>query len=258
MIIHVKAEIVTNKGKFRIHNEENFLLNDKYMELTEENKKSSKRCKVPAFLAICEGVGETRYGRKEAYYTVKALKAEKLKLEHLRTEEVIREIDKIVRRINDGIIDHTVLGSEIGTTLAALFFHERRIFLINIGNNLIYEIGEARMSPLLSAGWRDTGGKKEEEGDAPVKHIHLQYLGSSNSESLLEPEYGIIHYKPGITRYLLCTGGMAKSLSEEKMKKIIFSETKSDKICNTLVEQALQNGSNEDLTVMLAEVKVTA
>ena len=257
MVIHVKAKIVTNKGKFRIHNEENFLLNDKYMELTEENKKSSKRCKVPAFLAICEGVGETRYGRKEAYYTVKALKAERLKLEHLRTEEVIGEIDKIVRRINDGITDHTVLGSEIGTTLAALFFHERRIFLISVGNNLVYEIGDFKISPLLGTGWQEAGVRRQEEVETGGRHIHVPYLGSSSNQMQIQPEYGVLHYKAGITRYLLCTSGMAKALSEEKLKKVIFSETKSDKICNTLIEQALLNGSNEDLTVLLAEVRVT-
>jgi protein phosphatase len=59
----------------------------------------------------------------------------------------------------------------------------------------------------------------------------------------LKSEWGMVH--------LLCTDGLIKHVSDERLKEVLGSMTSSRQACELLVEEALANGGSDNVTVII-------
>lgn len=63
----------------------------------------------------------------------------------------------------------------------------------------------------------------------------------------LKSEWGLVH--------LLCTDGLIKHVSDERIKEILATMTSSKQACELLVKEALDNGGTDNVTVIIGRTE---
>ena len=249
---------MTHKGEVRVHNDDNYLLVNKYRELKKEEKGSFKYTSAPALFAICEGVGATRYGRKEAYYTVKSLNLESLYLDTVKEKDLITALDEMLQKINEGIVQHKVMGSEIGTTLALLYFSNEYVYVANIGDSRIYQYYNKRLAQLTfdDQEYLATDDECATASKQKVKYKMSQYLGMPKEDGRLNPRYSRHKYEEGVVKYLCCTSGVHRAISDEEILDMMTNCKSPRLFCKNIKNKAIMSHSKDNLTVIAISVRV--
>ena len=86
----------------------------------------------------------------------------------------------------------------------------------------------------------------------PNRNLITQAVGAAGAEGL---EISVIHGRlcPG-QRILLCSDGLVDEVSDGQIAAILHAEQDPERAVQVLVEQALQAGGRDNITVVLAEV----
>ena len=81
-----------------------------------------------------------------------------------------------------------------------------------------------------------------------------QYLGMPEEQQVLEPFVTEIEHKEGY-RYLLCSDGVTDMLSDQEIREILSQNNSLSETVQNLLEQALQKGGRDNVTIVLCEVQ---
>lgn len=261
--------VITHEGKIRSHNEDNFLLFGRYREDLKKNRDSlwkSNRSQL-AVAAVLDGMGGEDCGEMAARTAASDLYP--MPLERGDITVSIRKINKNVRDFAD-----SMKKTSTGTTAAILFFDNARVLPCNVGDSRAYLFRENRLQLLThdhSEGQRmiDMGILPEEQARENRNwHILTQYLGVDPEEFVIEPYYGALEDVKKGDIFILCSDGLTDMLSDEKIcsavceekekyqkQKGIFKTKLLKMITDRLLQEALQQGGNDNTTIMSIEVK---
>lgn len=252
----VKSIAITNIGRVRQNNEDNFYLCGQYrtdvdmpnMTCTFSTPKSSY------LFSVCDGMGGEEYGELASLIAVRLLD----EYADNFSETINEYIDKANGAICAEISSHG--GKRIGTTFAALELTDGKARAFNIGDSRIYLIRDNEVSQisedhtqvqmLVTQGFVSAGDAKKH----PARHVLTQHLGIFPDEMTLEPFCAeAIELKNGDI-FLLCSDGLTDTLSDKDLLDII--NTGSDLECkaNALIKSALSTGSRDNITAVLAEI----
>ena len=73
-------------------------------------------------------------------------------------------------------------------------------------------------------------------------------------QQVLEPFVTEIEHKEGY-RYLLCSDGVTDMLSDQEIREILSQNNSLSETVQNLLEQALQKGGRDNVTIVLCEVQ---
>lgn len=142
----------------------------------------------------------------------------------------------------------------MGTTLSVVYVYNGKLIYANIGDSRIYEITDTTLIQLTKDDsfvnyLIDIGEITEEEAENhPKKNVLTKALGTSENIKT-KVEYREI--KKGV-KYLLCSDGLTNMVEINRIMEII-NENSIDIAKEILVEEALENGGVDNITLILID-----
>ncbi len=149
----------------------------------------------------------------------------------------------------------------MGTTLTAVVLKNRRIYYAHVGDSRAYNIDGEKISQItedhsLMASLIKAGGiTKEDAMKHPDSNVITRAVGI-DSELKVDVSKNPIKIKKG-QYILLCCDGLYRVVSDQEILHMVYEYSKPEIICEKLVEKAIDNGSQDNITVLLARVDKT-
>lgn len=256
----MEAAVQTHAGRVRGNNEDNFYLAGHIKEnVNRMQEQFEGRFNGDLFLAAAaDGMGGQAYGEQASLLAVKALKP-------CCFEQVRETAGSCMKQANQAICRERRRNSGVGmgSTLTTLYVDQGRAICCNIGDSPCYLYREGRLHPLFTAHNRaermvQTGILTRQQAvEHPGRHELTQYLGIFQEEMILQPAFSEeILLKEG-DFFLLATDGLTDGLTEEAIEALLSRNIDADcgKITEILLQEALSNGSRDNITVLAVKIR---
>ncbi len=132
------------------------------------------------------------------------------------------------------------------------------LYLLQIGDSRAYQLREGKLVRLtrdqtLAQNLVDTGVLKPSDlARSPLSHVLSSAIGADWKPAVS---------KVGLNRtttILLCTDGLTKHISDEKIEQRLKTIRTSEDVCQTLVNDALEAGGSDNITVLCGRLRDAA
>jgi len=164
-----------------------------------------------------------------------------------RGDELARTIEMANRAIyHEACEDPSLSG--MGTTLTAIRFcpERQRAYIAHVGDSRCYRIRDGELFQLTKD--HTLGAELGAKGKMAT---HLsRSVGISET---VEVDLMVDAPRPG-DRYLLCTDGLTKMLTEDRMVEIVI-EGEIEACVQKVIDEANENGGKDNVTVALVEIR---
>lgn len=239
---------LTDRGKVRKNNQDNILVNREHNlfivadgmgghahgEVASEMAINTVNCHIQEYFTAC---------RKESYendIVITALLKESFRLAH------------------EAIFDYSqkLLGQIMGTTLALLLFRKNKAYLGHIGDSRIYRLRKGYLEKLTKDHTEiqdmvDAGLISEEDAENHrLSHVLTRALGVGDKNT---PDIHILDVEAG-DRYLITSDGIFRVMNLPEVQEVLASSNPSEEKCSMLLENALQKGSPDNVSVIVMEL----
>ena len=243
---------ITDIGKFRKNNEDAIIIG----ESISTDGVVETEMSPPFFAAVCDGVGGEKSGEIASYLTLEKLM--------MTTYSKVTELKTRVFGIHDELIEYGREHPEsfnMQTTLCLVAFDaENNISCINVGDSRAYIFKSGRLKQIstdqsLSQFLNEIGRTKIFENDNDkIKHVIISSLGNSKQYPMVDLTNIPEKLDLGDT-LMLCSDGVSDNLSVEAIRGILKSSKAISIKAKNLIDMAIQNGSRDNLSIILIEVK---
>jgi serine/threonine protein phosphatase PrpC len=210
------------------------------------------------FAVVADGMGGHQAGEVASQMATQYI-TEQVK-ERLRsgmgTEEVAELLRTLVREANSKVYLHSHTSEQytgMGTTVVAAIADNRQVIIAHIGDSRAYVISGREIVQLtedhsLVNELLKSGQINEEEAlTHPRRNVLIRALGT-------DPEVDIdivCHSWQENDVLLLCTDGLSRLVSSEAIVETIHADADWHDKAGRLVEQALEAGGDDNITVVL-------
>lgn len=248
----IEAFGLSDVGRKRTRNEDSFLINDKLnLYLVADGMGGHSGGEFASHLAssTIEDVIQNMTSDPEATMISGVNTSDADYGERLRFA-----IQSASEKIYDRALYDTTLKG-MGTTTVAALFHERGVYIANVGDSRAYlfhanqmeqiTIDHSLVSEQLQAG---VISKKEVKGHR-LKNIITRSVGYQETVQIDLKKFPI-HMGDKI---LLCSDGLSNMVDDEEIKKCVTKHTLKE-AAKRLIEAANQKGGDDNITVLLMEV----
>ena len=210
---------------------------DSYAETTE------KTC----LIVVCDGVGGEAYGNEAAEIVTKIFSSLS---ETALTVDIIKEH---ISKVNEDVIaaqKTDIEHSKMTTTIAGLYINGDDFIAFNVGDSRIYRFRNSYISQIskdhsLKQEMMDLGVDPKPGQESVVTH----YIGGTRADPEIVDGTGRV-FENDI--YILCSDGVWGVLSDEDFENILSKECKAEELCKAIVDLALQKGSQDNLSAIIA------
>ena len=245
-------------GLVRGNNEDNFYINGRYKEdITEPFSRITDHARRDEYLyAVCDGMGGEDCGEEAALTAVETLaQYEKAGFDGKLAAYVSRTNQLICEKMK------RMGGARIGTTLALLYIKDNQAMSCNLGDSRTYLFRDCKLRQLSKDHTQaqrlvDLGLLKQNEAKKHKDRNKLtQHLGIFPNELVIEPYISeMITLMQGDV-FLLCSDGLTDMVSDDGIARVLLSEAEAETMSEMLVEQAIQNGGKDNVTIIVVQVK---
>lgn len=209
---------------------------------------------------LCDGMGGARAGEIASNLAaVNFMSHAANSLDEMSTAADMRGIlSDAVRFANKKVYDRAYADIDcmgMGCTLVALLAAEKRAVLANVGDSRAYLIHKGKMEQIT----RDHSFVEEliargeltrsEAKTHPKRNIITRAVGVEPSVNI---DYFDIKFLPGM-QILLCSDGLYNAVEDGRIFSIIRSSKTAEEACKNLLDEALKNGANDNVTAVLAQ-----
>jgi protein phosphatase len=230
----MKAVFMTDQGKVRQHNEDNggIYVNSKGQRLA----------------IVADGMGGHRAGDVASEMTLTSQTA----------EEAEGWLRKHIAEVNTILYEHSKENEQcegMGTTVVAAICTDRFATIANIGDSRCYILNESGFQQLtedhslVNELVRSGQITKEDAEHHPRKNVLLRALGT---EAAVEMDIKTITFEEG-DLLLLCSDGLSNKVAVAEMIEILKSGRTLEEKASVLIEQANNNGGEDNITLVIAE-----
>lgn len=245
---------VTNAGRVRKNNEDNFYVNGIYKINTEQLNEAVQNTGSDRsnLYAVCDGMGGEEFGEKASLIGVSTLAGYQGK----NFSSLLNDyVEKANKKICDLITENN--GVRSGTTFAALNIENDKAVVLNVGDSRVYILRQGQLKQLSADHTRIqqmlnmgviTPEKAKNHKD---RHVLTQHLGIFPDEMILSPHVSqeIALQKGDL--FLLCSDGLTDMLSDEQIKQIMLENKDVKKCAEALIDDALAYGGRDNVTVQV-------
>lgn len=260
--IKFTAVAYSDKGKIRGNNEDNFYFNGIHLNAEnrdERNYYSDNPTGTDLIYGVFDGMGGEALGEEASLIVAETLKKYHSRIKKHQSSNDDNTILRVVEEANTKICDKMVETGErrIGTTFTAISIKDDKAKVYNVGDSRVYLF---RNKKLKQISVDDTTAQrlinmgvltKEKAKTHEDRHKLTQHLGIYKDEMIVEPHISNeVEIKKGDC-FLLCSDGLTDMIEDEKIAEII-QKAKTCKIAaRKLVEEALNNGGRDNVTVVM-------
>ena len=255
--MNIKVSAKSHLGKIRNKNEDNLYVLGQIMEEEMCNIFSSDAeddTESGSLLGVFDGMGGLHCGEYASYLTAKTVQAEAENLPKSESEAGAF-LQEICKKSNDLLCKEmqVSLKKRIGCTLSVLYMLGQTVFVCDVGDSPIFRYRDEK---LLQISKEHTEKELYEKlnVDKPKRKYHLtQNIGIFPDEMELEPYIAKGEMQVG-DQYLICTDGLTDMVGEEEICAILSLPCDEDQKARMLMHSALENGGNDNITIILVKL----
>jgi protein phosphatase len=205
-------------------------------------------------LVIADGVGGAAYGDVASSTAVHLLR----RLDSAPDDEMLPALAGVVHRIHDRLAEMVESDGELegtSTTVTAALFDGEQLGFAHVGDSRAYLLRDGRIEQLTKdhtfvQTLIDEGRITEEDSRVhPHRNIILRAVDGVHDT---EPDLFLVPLQLG-DRILLCSDGASGALTDDQMAGLLANGS-VDSASVALVQGALDGGSTDNVTVIVAEV----
>lgn len=213
----------------------------------------------PTLFAVADGMGGHAGGEVAARTAIDALQQE------FGRHPSSDGLAEAVRQANQAVWERSHEDADLrgmGTTLTAAALvatpQGDRLVMANVGDSRSYRLRDGALTQLshdhsVAEELVDRGQLSEAEAAIhPHRHILTRALGVSSE---VDPDVWEMAPREG-DRYLLCSDGLTNEVTETRIAKLLRTTSDPQEAADKLVQMALDNGGNDNITVVVLDVLV--
>ena len=204
-------------------------------------------------LVVADGVGGAAYGDVASSTAVHLLR----RLDRPDVDELLPSLAGAVHRVHDRLAEMVEQDGELdgtSTTVTAALFDGRKLGFVHIGDSRAYlfrdgEVHQLTKDHTFVQSLVDEGRITEEESRVhPHRNIILRAV-DGNTDT--EPDLFELDVRPG-DRVMLCSDGCSGAVADGEIGDLL-RDGSVDSAALSLVQRALDNGTTDNVTVIVAE-----
>lgn len=258
MNLKIEGAVVTDTGKIRSGNEDNYCLFGRYKHDTGIHSLKEKKTVLAkkTLAAVYDGMGGEEAGETASLRAAESFFPCSLK--NIK-EEAMRQVE----RANEAVCKEMQRrgGSRMGTTAVILYVDAGKAICCNVGDSRCYFMRRGILRQMSvdhsEAGNMMRMGILREEQARRSKNWHTltQHLGIFPEEFIIEPHFGEeISLQEGDT-FLLCSDGLTDMVLDDEIAEILEGIQDTANAAEKLVAAALKNGGKDNVTVVILRIK---
>ncbi|MDX2256038.1 MAG: protein phosphatase 2C domain-containing protein [Pseudanabaenaceae cyanobacterium bins.39] len=255
----------TDVGEQRDLNEDDFIAIFQTMEL--DGKSQIRDRSFRGLFIVCDGMGGHEGGEVASKMAVNSI-VDQFKPFWIDTLPGRKKLKEIILNAHQAIYEQNEAHNKsalerMGTTLAMMIVHNRRVAIAHVGDSRIYQVTSGGVEPKLEQLTRDhevlnqlldLGMSMEEVRARPDIHQLTQALGP-NEVSSIDPEMKFLEIKAS-TLFLICSDGLSDhDLIEQNWRSHLLPILNQDMDLQTGLENLMRLGNtangHDNLTAVL-------
>jgi len=173
-----------------------------------------------------------------------------------RLRSAVKLANRDVLRDGEAHAEH----SGMGTTLTAALVEDARVLFANVGDSRLYSyrrdggLVQCTRDDSLVGMLADTPGVSLNRIEThPMKHLLTSVLGRRADLDIAIDELTLVEDEI----LLLCTDGMHGTLTNESMREVLDVEDDLQRAANRLIDLALDGGSRDNISIVLARYRAS-
>lgn len=212
---------------------------------------------VPNLFLVADGMGGHKAGDYASRFVVEHLTTWLRDAEDSRIVPLLREgISTVNRMLYRESMEKPELAG-MGTTLVAAVADETTMYVANIGDSRLYQMGRqlkqvtrdhSYVEELVSLGRLDRGSSDYRK----QKNIITRAVGA---EERLEIDFFEVSLEPG-NYILMCSDGLSNMLESAEIEEIICSDLDLQEKTEKLITVANDNGGKDNIAVILIDPQI--
>jgi serine/threonine protein phosphatase PrpC len=260
---------VTHTGTVRTVNQDNFLIASirRKVEAHLTSLPSLERLPLEteriAFLAmVADGVGGGPMGEAASRFAVEAVTQYVIQCINLSaigdgggTSDFPRALESAAREVHVELIRQTENDpalSGMATTLTLWIGMWPRSYILQVGDSRCYILRDGELTQLsrdqtMAQDLIDSGILTQTDA---YRTRWVNVLSSAIGGSQNTPVVSYLHQVWG-TVGLLCSDGLTKHVSDERIRERLRAMTSAKQVCEALVQDALDGGGSDNITVVV-------
>jgi protein phosphatase len=265
----IDAHGVTHTGKVRRDNQDHYLLCSLRRQIVVRGSSipqadtvlGTESERLASMAMVADGVGGAAKGETAsrvaltgiARYVSRSLRCYYRSEEGEDFSETLqqgaRECHEELRRLAEEESEHRGMA----TTLTLFLSVWPRAYLLQVGDSRCYllrngELTQITRDQTMAQELVDLGIMKPEQ------------VAGTRLEHTLTSSIGGSHNQPTVTRFdmnwghvlLLCSDGLTRHVSDDRIREVLRSMTSARQACETLLQEALDGGGTDNITVVVA------
>jgi serine/threonine protein phosphatase PrpC len=232
---------------------------------------------------VCDGMGGAAAGEIASSVAVEEVlrlvterrEAEDVALQHPQTESLPSIGKEAIAAANQAIHSRSQRNlrlSGMGTTLVGLLTSSQdgfqdgppRVWILNVGDSRCYLLRQGSLQlctedhSLVEEQIRMGRMTRAEAARSPLRNVITRALGTQGS---VTPDVIEVEVEPG-DLFLLCSDGLTRELSDEKIESILNATTGGlnpspaslEELCANLIQAANKAGGHDNITCLIVRV----
>ena len=250
--MYISASAVSHTGP-RDNNEDNYCFFRQVADADRDSGKVLRRCQTlsqTAFMGVFDGMGGISAGEEASLIAASA--ASDLMKNCAKPKDTLLQVCETA---NDQICERMAeTRKRMGCTASMLCFRNGRFYLCNLGDSPVFLLRGDRLIRISQEHSERAAFEAEHGKSDPNRKFRLtQYLGIFAQEAELSPYIKSGSYMEG-DRFLICSDGLSDVLKRNQIKRILEQDKTMDLIAEQLINQALNKGTKDNVTVICAEI----
>ncbi len=140
----------------------------------------------------------------------------------------------------------------MGTTLVSVLVHEKRVIVGHVGDSRVYRLTDGELSPVTqddswAAALRSQGLTPAELAHHPMRHVLTNVVGARDQVNVHISEFPLVDGDA----YLLCSDGLYEPLGDDGIRQILSDGADPSRAAASLVREALEKGSRDNVTALV-------
>ncbi len=269
---------LTHQGKVRQTNNDHFLLCSlrKHIEIHSTSLPEPERLPNEgewlAFLGlVADGVGGTGAGGEASRLATEALYdyvAHSLRCYYTADPQhetgFVANLHRAVMDAHAHVVEAASAGpepSKMATTLTMALVVWPRAYIVQVGDSRAYRLRDGDLECItrdqtVAQALHDAGAITRSEAErSPMKHVLTSALGGGES-SAADPVTSVLDLELH-DLILLCSDGLTGHLKDDEIRTILRKGGSAERLCRTLVDQALERGGEDNVTVLIGKTRET-
>ena len=255
---------VTHAGRIRKENEDNYNLNGRLTSTGDLKKGSAfvQSMSEPFHLSVCDGMGGESYGEIASGIAVETIAAHASSV-YESGEDFSFAISNCLDDANSRICaEISAKGKRMGTTLAAIYAVQGKVYCVNIGDTRVYHYSKGILEQISFDHTHaqtivDAGQVSQDNiNRIPDAKRLTRHLGVFPEEGNLSPNISVIDDVDDGDIILLCSDGLTDMLDDGEITAILSTGENAQTVASKLIRRALEKGGKDNVTVMAAFMSV--